>query len=221
MTTESEKNLENERKLMVQEQLIGRLISDKAVLEAFLKVPRHKFVPPGFIRDSYGDYPLGIGHGQTISQPYMVALMTQCLKLQKSDNVLEIGTGSGYQTAILAELARQVYTIERLDSLSRQAQVMLEQLGYNNIKLKSGDGTLGWEEFAPYDAIVVTCGAPSIPLPLKEQLRENGRLAIPIGETFSQVLTLVTKHKGGFSEEQVCACVFVPLVGKYGWSENA
>lgn len=221
MTLEPEKKLENERKLMVQEQLIGRLISDKAVLEAFLKVPRHKFVPPNFARDSYGDYPLGIGHGQTISQPYMVALMTQCLKLQKSDNVLEIGTGSGYQTAILAELACQVYTIERVDSLSRQAHVTLGQLGYNNIKLKSGDGTLGWEEFAPYDAIVVTCGAPSTPPPLKEQLRENGRLVIPIGETFSQMLTLVTKHKGEFIEEQVCACVFVPLVGKYGWSENA
>ncbi len=221
MTPELEKKRENERKLMVQEQLAARGINDKAVLNAFLKVPRHKFVLPGFISDSYGDYPLGIGQGQTISQPYMAALMTQCLKLQKSDKVLEIGTGSGYQSAILAELADQVYTIERLGALSSHAQETLEQLGYKNIKLKSVDGTLGWEEFAPYDAIVITCGAPSVPLPLKEQLKENGRLVIPIGETFSQTLTLVTKHKGGFSEEQVCACVFVPLVGKYGWSENA
>ena len=221
MITKQEKELELERKLMVEEQLIRRGITDKNVLDAFIKVPRHKFLPKSRIGDAYGDYPIGIGEGQTISQPYMVALMTQCLGLKKTDNVLEIGTGSGYQAAILAELAAEVYTIERFSGLSERAKNILQVLGYANIKLKSGDGTLGWEEFAPYDGIIVTCGAPSIPQPLKEQLKENGRLVLPVGGSFSQALMIIRRQKDKFTEQQICSCVFVPLVGKYGWSKDA
>ncbi|UCH12955.1 MAG: protein-L-isoaspartate(D-aspartate) O-methyltransferase [Candidatus Omnitrophota bacterium] len=201
---------------MVQKQLIPRGITDKRVLEAFTKVPRHKFVPGRCIEEAYGDYPVSIGEGQTISQPYMVALMTQCLEVKENDKVLEIGTGSGYQAAILAELADKVYTTERISGLSKNAQGVLQELGYTNIKLKVRDGSLGWEEFAPYDGIIVTCAAPSAPEPLKKQLKENGRLVIPIGGSFSQTLSVVKKRKGGFSEEDICGCVFVPLIGKYG-----
>lgn len=221
MIIRQENEFEQERKQMVQAQLASRDITDKRVLEAFRKVPRHKFVPGRYIEDAYGDYPISIGEGQTISQPYMVALMTQCLQLQKTDKVLEIGTGSGYQAAILAELADEVYTTERISVLSKNAQRVLQKLGYTNIKLKVGDGSLGWEEFAPYDGIIVTCAAPSAPEPLKKQLKENGRLAIPIGGSFSQNLTVIRKQKGVLVEEEICGCVFVPLVGKYGWKRNA
>ena len=173
-----EKEFEQERKLMVQEQLIPRGITDKRVLEAFTKVPRHKFVPVRYMEEAYGDYPVSIGEGQTISQPYMVALMTQCLELKENDKVLEIGTGSGYQAAILAKLADKVYTTERISVLSKNAQGVLQELGYTNIKLKVGDGSLGWPDYAPYTGILVTAGAPEIPNTLIEQLDENGRLVI-------------------------------------------
>ncbi|MFH0732041.1 MAG: protein-L-isoaspartate(D-aspartate) O-methyltransferase [Candidatus Omnitrophota bacterium] len=210
---------EQERIDMVTEQLSARGLTDKRVLDAFLKVPRHKFVPEKYISEAYQDYPISIGEGQTISQPYMVALMTQCLYIKKSDKVLEIGTGSGYQAAILAELAKEVYSIERFSILKERSEKVLQELSYTNIKLKVADGSIGWQEFAPYDAIMVTCAANFAPEPLKAQLKETGRLAIPIGGSFSQVLTIIRKQKEKFNEEEICGCAFVPLVGKYGIRE--
>lgn len=210
---------ESERNAMVARQLMPRGISDERVLEVFRKVPRHEFMPKSLLKEAYADHPLPIGEGQTISQPYMVALMTDCLKLKGSEKVLEIGTGSGYQTAILAELAKEVYSVERFETLAEKAKEALDGLGYKNIKIKTGDGTLGWEANAPYDGILVTAGAPNVPEALIKQLNENGRLAIPVGGTFSQVLTVVEKKKGKTLSTEVCGCVFVPLVGKEGWKD--
>jgi protein-L-isoaspartate(D-aspartate) O-methyltransferase len=212
-------NFEVLRKRMVEEQLVPRGIRNRKVLDAFLKVERHKFVPQELLGSAYADYPLPIGEGQTISQPYIVALMTECLDLSGQEKVLEIGTGSGYQAAILAELASEVYSIERFSALARRAEDTLLELGYANIKIKVDDGTLGWEEFAPFDRIIITAAAPRIPLPLSEQLAENGKLVLPLGETFTQVLTVVEKKKDKLESTQVCGCVFVPLVGKYGYKE--
>lgn len=206
------------RKRMVDEQLILRGISDKRVLDAFRKVPRHKFVDDEYLESAYSDYPLPIGCNQTISQPYMVALMTELLKPGMGSRVLEIGTGSGYQLAILCELAKEVYSIERIEALTRRSTMMVEKLGYANFKIKTGDGTLGWQEHAPYDGIMVTAGAPGIPDSLVNQLNEGGRLVIPIGGSFSQILTLVEKSKGSVKVRQISPCVFVPLIGKDGWS---
>lgn len=203
---------------MVEEQLIARDITDKRVLEAFLKVPRHKFISQSEQNSAYGDFPLPIGCGQTISQPYMVACMTQCLGLEGNEKVLEIGTGSGYQAAILAELAKKVYTVERIESLSANAKSALLESGYKNIYFKVGDGTLGWKESAPFDGIIVTAGAPEVPQPLLDQLGENGRFVIPIGENLSQVLTVFEKKNGKVKKAEVCGCMFVPLIGKKGWS---
>lgn len=211
-------NFRQEREAMVAYQLQARGIKDKKVLAAFRKVPREEFIPQQYRDQSYGDYPMPIGFGQTISQPYMVALMTECLNLKETDKVLEIGTGSGYQAAILAELCAEVYTVERLASLTEASKKILAELGYTNTKLKVDDGSLGWKEFTPYNGIIVTCGAPSVPEPLKEQLADGGRLVIPVGGDFSQVLTIIEKTKAGFSETEVCGCVFVPLIGKYGWN---
>ncbi len=208
------------RNRMVEEQLIPRGIYDERVLNVFRKVPRHEFVPRENLANAYGDYPLPVGEGQTISQPYMVALMTQCLELKGGGKVLEIGTGSGYQTAILAELAKEVYSVERISILAEKTKIMLDSLGYINIKIKVGDGTEGWDEFAPYEGIIVTAGAPFVPNPLLAQLAENGRMAIPIGDAFSQVLTLVKKKEGKLTQEEICGCVFVPLIGKYGWKTS-
>jgi len=205
---------------MVENQLIARGINDARVIRAFLKVPRHLFVPEGELEEAYDDHPLPIGDGQTISQPYMVALMTQCLELKGDERVLEVGTGSGYQTAILAELAREVYTIERIEGLAKRAKDVLTGLGYENIHYRVGDGTEGWEEFAPYDAIIVTAAAPKVPPPLIEQLAEGGRLVAPIGRRFGQELVRVRKEKGRLREEDICGCVFVPLIGKYGWRKE-
>jgi protein-L-isoaspartate(D-aspartate) O-methyltransferase len=208
------------RKAMVEEQLVPRGISDKRVLEAFRKVPRHEFVPKELWQNSYNDYPLPIGEGQTISQPYMVALMTEALKLKGSDKVLEIGTGSGYQAAILAELAKEIYSVERLKGLVDKAQRALDSLGYKNINMKVGDGTLGWEEMGPYDGIIVTAGSPAIPESLIKQLKDKGRMIIPVGGNgFGQILTLVEKLDNTIRTSEVCACTFVPLIGKEGWSE--
>ncbi|OGX14670.1 MAG: protein-L-isoaspartate O-methyltransferase [Omnitrophica WOR_2 bacterium RBG_13_41_10] len=208
------------RKKMVQEQLIARGIKDERVLKAFYKVERHKFIPEELWVSAYADFPVPIGEGQTISQPYIVALMTECLKLTGKEKVLEIGTGSGYQAAILAELTKEVYGIERFEKLAKKAGQILSELGYKNIKLKTDDGTLGWQEFAPFDRIIVTAAGPSIPLPLTEQLNDNGKLILPLGESFSQVLTVVEKSKGKLNSIDVCGCVFVPLVGKHGWREE-
>ena len=208
------------RKRMVEEQLIPRGIKNQRVLDAFYKIERHKFIPENLRSSAYADFPLPIGEGQTISQPYIVALMTECLDLTGKDKVLEIGTGSGYQTAILTELAGEIYSIERFEVLAGRAQTILNELGYKNIKIKAGDGTLGWEEAAPFDRIIITAASPKVPLPLIEQLADSGKLILPLGESFSQVLTLVEKKGGKLKSIDICGCVFVPLVGKHGWSNK-
>ncbi len=209
------------RMQMVEEQLVPRGILDNRVLDVFKKVPRHEFVREDLRQAAYNDYPLPIGEGQTISQPYMVALMTENLKLGGGEKVLEIGTGSGYQAAILAELAKEVYTVERFKSLADSAGEIFARLGYHNIRVKVGDGTLGWEENAPYDGIVVTAGAPGIPESLVKQLKDKGRLLIPIGSGgFGQVLTLVEKIGNSIRTSEICGCMFVPLVGKEGWDDR-
>ncbi len=208
------------RERMVREQLIRRGIHDKRVLDAMRKVPRHLFVPPEMVDEAYNDYPLPIGQGQTISQPYIVALMTEALELKGDEKTLEIGTGSGYQTAILAELCKEVYTIERILSLLNRAKEVLRKLGYKNIFFRAGDGTLGWPENKPYDAIIVTAAAPKIPQPLLDQLADNGRLVIPVGDRFSQELIKVTKKsKDELIKENLGGCRFVSLIGIHGWKE--
>jgi len=203
------------RKRMVEEQLIPRGIKTPRVLDAFYKVERHKFIPEALRTSAYADFPVPIGEGQTISQPYIVALMTECLDLKGEEKVLEIGTGSGYQAAILAELVREVYTVERFEVLAKGAESVFNELGYKNITIKVSDGTLGWTEVAPFDRIIITAASPRIPLPLTEQLKESGKLILPLGESFSQVLTVAEKKKGRFESVEVCGCVFVPLIGKY------
>ena len=205
------------RERMVKNQLIPRGIKNPLVLEAMGKVPRHLFMEEALVGEAYNDHPLPIGHKQTISQPYIVALMTETLTLTGKEEVLEIGTGSGYQTAVLAELSKRVYTIERVRPLMVQARLILARLGYNNILFKSLDGTLGWKEYEPFDAIIVTAGAPKVPQPLKDQLSEGGRLVIPVGNRFSQELVKVTRKKGSFIQENLGGCRFVDLVGVHGW----
>lgn len=216
----TEKHFERLRMQMVQIQLQLRGISDSRVLRAFMEVPRHKFVLPEYIKEAYEDYPLPIGFGQTISQPYMVATMTEALKLRGGEKALEVGAGSGYQAAILGKLCREVYAIEQIPELGERAKKTIEALGYTNVHIVIGDGTLGLPENAPYDAIVVSAAAPDIPPPLVEQLSEGGRLVIPVGSQYSQVLVRITKEGEILRREELCACVFVPLMGKYGWSEE-
>jgi len=206
---------------MVKVQLEARGIRDLRVLEAFRRVPRDRFVLSSDLPQAYEDHPLSIGYGQTISQPYMVALMTQCLELVGSERVLEIGTGSGYQTAILCELAKEVYSVERIDPLSERAAMTLQYLGYSNFHLKLGDGTLGWREEAPFDRIIVTAAAPDIPKSLKEQLPGEGILVIPVGPIGMQTLMVMRKHAGKTESESVCDCVFVRLIGEEGYSESS
>lgn len=213
-------NYKKLREQMVEEQLIPRGITDQRVLAAFYKVERDKFVPSDMRKNAYQDYPLSIGEGQTISQPYMVALMTQSLKLEGEEKVLEIGAGSGYQTAILAELSREVYSVERIRILAERAKRLLGKLGYVNIKIFVGDGTLGWEEYSPYDRILVTAGARQIPQPLIEQLGEDGIMVIPVGNSYSQDLRVARKRKKKIKTVTIEKCVFVPLIGKYGWDQG-
>jgi len=208
---------EEQRRQMIHEQLQARGITDGRVLAAFLKVPRHLFVPKEAQREAYADHPVPIGCGQTVSQPYMVALMTQLLRLQGHERVLEIGTGSGYQLAILAELALEVYSVERLPELATQALRRLEQLGYLNVRITAGNGSLGWPEHAPYDAVIVTAAAPQLPQLLVDQLADGGRLVIPIGPQQAQTLTLVEKHGTALQMKEITSCVFVPLFGEHGW----
>lgn len=217
---EPERDYQKERLAMVEEQLRRRGISDSRVLEAMGKVPRHLFVLDDYRDSAYEDRPLPIGEGQTISQPYMVAIMTQSLELQGREKVLEVGTGSGYQTAILSELAQKVFTIERIPALTARARKVLGELGYSNISFLSGDGSRGWPEEAPFDGIIVTAGSPDVPPTLKSQLAEEGRLVIPTGPRYTQTLYKLTRHGDRFSEEDVTGCVFVPLVGDYGWKEE-
>jgi protein-L-isoaspartate(D-aspartate) O-methyltransferase len=202
---------------MVKDQIEARGVCDQRVLSAFLTVPRHAFVPKEYQRDAYRDGPLPIGDGQTISQPYMVASMTEAARIRPGNRVLEIGTGSGYQTAILAELGAEVFTMERLEQLSSRAQAILESLGYSQIRYRVADGTLGWKSEAPFDVVVVTAGAPHLPEPLLDQLAEGGRLVIPIENGFSQVLNVVTKVEDELHKVRKERCTFVPLIGKHGW----
>ena len=205
------------REEMIEYQIKRRGIRDKAVLEAINMIPREKFVLKENENDAYLDCPLPIGMGQTISQPYMVALMTQCLSPEGSEQVLEIGTGSGYQAAILSKLAKMVYTIERFKVLADKAIEIFKKLGIKNIKVIVGDGTEGLNKYSPYDGIMVTAGAPEIPRSLIEQLNEKGRIVIPVGNSFSQDLLLGIKEKGKLKTVNYGGCVFVPLLGKYGW----
>lgn len=208
------------RQTMVRDQLIARGISEGRVLAAFLKVPRNKFVSDEYLESAYSDYPLPIAANQTISQPYMVALMTEHLKVQENDKILEIGTGSGYQMAILAELAGEVYSVERMEELAGCSKRILDGLGYKNFKIKTGDGSLGWADHAPYDGIIVTAGAPGVPESLAGQLKDGGRLIIPIGSSFRQILTMIEKKNNLLTTTEICGCVFVPLLGKEGWAKD-
>jgi protein-L-isoaspartate(D-aspartate) O-methyltransferase len=209
------------RDKMVDEQLVSRGISDEKVLSAMRKVPRHLFVEQTYRTRAYEDFPLPIGEGQTISQPYMVASMSQSLKLTGSETVLEIGTGSGYQTAVLAELAARVYSVERVPSLTGRARKTLDDLGYKNVLVKLSDGTMGWKDYAPYDRILVTAGSPDIPEPLVEQLAEGGIMVIPVGSHSVQTTRRITKGSGGkLDVEKLEDCVFVKLIGRHGWEEN-
>ena len=212
-----EEKTKAQRQRMVQEQIAGRGITDKRVLDAMLKIPRHRFVDEALTGKAYGDHPLPIGEGQTISQPYVVALMTEALKLNSTDRVLEIGTGSGYQAAVLAEIVKEVYTIEIRERLKTKASKLLNELGYGNVKTRYADGYFGWEESAPFDAIIITASANHIPPPLIKQLKEGGRLIIPLGSTlYYQTLTLVTKKSGGPEVRQMGGVAFVPMTGEAG-----
>ena len=204
------------RNKMVDTQIIARGIRDPQVIEAMRQVPRHEFIPDQYQRQAYDDMPIPIGEGQTISQPYMVALMTEALNLEKIHSVLEIGTGSGYQAAILAEMAKEVYTIERIPGLAARAEKTLEKLGYKNIHIKVADGTTGWPG-KEFDAIAVTAASPQVIDTLVAQLKDGGRLIAPIGGKFGQTLTLYTKKGQEVKTDEMCKVVFVPLVGKFGW----
>ena len=205
------------RDLMVETQLIPRGIKDKRVLDAMRKVPRHLFVNEPMQYRAYDDMALSIGEGQTISQPYMVAAMTELLELKGDERVLEIGTGSGYQAAILAELSKEVYTVERVSVLSAQAEARFHTLGYKNIHVKVGDGTSGWPEEAPFNRIIITAGTPRIPDPLMDQLSDEGIIIAPVGDRFSQQIIKIIKSGNKLSESFHTPCVFVPLIGEHGW----
>ena len=211
------------RENMIKYQLVTRGITDEKVLKAFLEVPRHRFVPKEIEYLAYSDSPLSIGEGQTISQPYIVALMMQILELNESDKVLEIGTGSGYQTALLAEIVKEVYTIERISSLIQRSENLLNNLGYKNIHYKFGDGTLGWKDGISkqneFDKIIVTAAAPDIPESLTSQLAMNGKLIIPTGNRAFQQLVVITKTEDGYIHTNEGGCTFVPLIGDEGWQE--
>ena len=209
-----------QRKKMVDSQIRSRGVRDERVLRAMEKIPRHLFIDEGLIDQAYNDNPLPIGEKQTISQPYIVALMTEALELKSRDKVLELGTGSGYQAAILAELADRVFTIERIASLAQKARKLLESLNYYNVVIRVGDGTYGWREESPFDAIAVSAGSPSIPRMLVEQLAIGGRLVIPVGSRYSQSLiklTRLSENPDDVKREDLGGCRFVNLIGEHGW----
>jgi protein-L-isoaspartate(D-aspartate) O-methyltransferase len=211
-------NFDIARKKMVENQIISRGIQDRRLIEAMLKVPRHIFVEEAMAAQAYNDKPLPIGEKQTISQPYMVALMTELLELKGKEKVLEIGTGSGYQAAILASLADRVYTIERIRSLVLRARKALDSLGFFNVNIKIADGSIGWKEESPFHAIMVTAAAPDVPEELVEQLAVGGKLVIPVGDQFDQTLVrIIKKENGSIVRENFLGCRFVKLIGKYGW----
>jgi protein-L-isoaspartate(D-aspartate) O-methyltransferase len=201
------------RESMVATQIEARGIHDALTLKAMREVPRHRFVPPEAVGAAYGDYPLPIGHRQTISQPYIVAFMTEALRLRAGDKVLEVGTGSGYQAAVLAAMGMKVFTIEIVEPLATESRERLSSLGYSDVFVRSGDGYAGWPEEAPFDGILVTAAAPRVPEPLKAQLKEGGRLVIPVGEDF-QELVVVRRREASYEEKRVLAVRFVPMTGK-------
>lgn len=211
---------EQERHRMVADQLASRDIKDERVLEAMREVPRHRFVPPEHQHMAYADGPLPIGEGQTISQPYIVALMTQLLALTGEEKVLEVGTGSGYQAAILAHLAREVHTVEYYPELARRSRALLQELGLENVQVHVGDGSLGWPDEAPYDAIIGTAAAPKVPQPLLDQLEDGGRLVLPVGGRGGQILKRWRRQGSDFREESIAPVAFVPLRGDHGWDEE-
>jgi len=211
---------EKKRRTMVERQILGRGVRNGRVLNAMETVQRHLFVPESLRAHAYEDSPVSIGLGQTISQPYMVALMTECLDPEPNHRVLEIGTGSGYQTAILAEIVKEVHSIERIAELAERAEQVLSRSGYENVWIHEGDGSLGWPASAPFDGILVTAGSPEIPEPLLEQLVPGGRLVIPVGDAYHQTLVKVTREERGVRKENVTGCVFVPLIGRHGWGED-
>ncbi len=210
------------RRRMVEEQVIARGIADQRVIDAMFKVPRHKFVEQALEGKAYQDAPLPIGEKQTISQPYMVAVMSEALALTGSETVLEIGTGSGYQAAVLALLADRVFSLERIPSLARRARKVLDECGFGKVNIRLADGTQGWQEMAPFDAILVTAGAPEVPQHYLDQLALGGRLIIPVGDRESQLLLRVTRTgEKDYIEEQMLGCRFVPLIGNHGWQERS
>jgi len=205
-----------QREAMVRIQIESRGIKDPVTLYSMRKVERHKFVPAKYQNQAYEDHPLPIGENQTISQPYIVALMTEVLDLQKNEKVLEVGTGSGYQAAVLAEICDHVYTIEIIEILGKRAQKILADSGYANVNVRIGDGYQGWEEHGPFDAIIVTCAPTHIPEPLKNQLAEGGKMVIPVGRTFAQELVLLTKQNGKMIQKDIIPVRFVPMLGENG-----
>lgn len=207
------------RERMVEKQLVSRGISDPRVLRAMAKVPRHLFLESELWEHAYEDHPLPIGAHQTISQPYILALMVEALELKGSERVLEVGTGSGYAAAVLSELCAEVFTVEVLEELALKSRALLSNLGYKNVSLLMGDGTLGWEEHSPYDAVVISAAAPCIPRPLVEQLKVPGYLVFPIGEEELQTLVRIRKDRAGIREEYLGDCHFVKLTGRYGWED--
>jgi protein-L-isoaspartate(D-aspartate) O-methyltransferase len=217
---EDEAHFANLRSRMVKDQIISRGIQDERLLKALDELPRHWFVPEEYANIAYSDNPLPIGSGQTISQPYIVALMTELLLLQGDENVLEVGTGSGYQAALLAYLVRQVHTIERHASLAEKAEKVILRLGLTNVSVHLGDGSLGLPEYAPFQAIVITAAAPRLPQPLRDQLDEGGRLVLPEGGAGGQMLDRWSKQNGEFVQEHIAPVAFVPLRGQHGWKEN-
>jgi len=209
------------RRRMVEDQVVARGVRDPRVIDAMLKVPRHKFVEEALESQAYQDAPLPIGEKQTISQPYMVAVMSEALVLDGTEKVLEVGTGSGYQAAVLAVLADRVFSLERIPALARRARKALDACGYSKVNIRLADGTIGWQEMAPFDAIIVTAGAPDVPRDYLDQLAVGGRLMIPVGDRMSQVLMRITRtSENEFKEEQLLGCRFVPLVGNHGWREE-
>lgn len=211
---------EDARREMVARQIERRGIRDERVLQAMLLVPRHLFVPEEYVNASYTDEPLPIGDRQTISQPFMVAAMAEALLLKGPERVLEIGAGSGYQAAVLSRLTREVIAIEAQPALVPRARERLARLGYANVRVEEADGSMGWSQDAPYDAILVTAAAPSVPPPLVEQLADGGRLVLPVGGAENQELIRITKSEGRTSQESLYACRFVPLIGRYGWQDR-
>jgi protein-L-isoaspartate(D-aspartate) O-methyltransferase len=208
-----------ERQAMIRRHLKGRDITDPAVLRVMADVPREKFIPTEYLEEAYCDGPLSIGYGQTISQPYIVALMTQELKVGKDCDVLEIGTGSGYQTAILAKLAKEVYTVERIEHLTLNAQRILAEMNITNVKFHTGDGTCGWPEDKRFDRIIITAATPQMPKPLLEQLKTGGLAVVPLGADFVQELVTIENTSSGLKTKSVCGCRFVKLIGKFGYAE--